>query len=564
MMKQFKTSRLEILAALCAILVLAFSLHQVSESQKAFDVSSVRYSKDGMAYRQINLPFFADDGIFIINFTTDKKDLSLNFFVSDCIEYGSMNGETFYQGECSVCKHCHGIRGGGVFEPGRVNTLILKTMALSSQPFVIVENSETDFIWRALAILAAIALVVLAYEKAAGREIQRDIYQLYSKARSNKAITLVLVISLATQLFVSQWGQSRDVRDWMVRTEDMIHKSDWHFTKLAPDYSYSESWNMGKPPGAYLYLFIPLRLLFGFSHVYSGYLVKLPPIFGTLLVGFLIWSLLKGRVKDKRIPLIASAMYALNPAVIVVSAYLGKHDSLTIGLMLLALRNISNSRFIPYYGLSVLGKQFPALIAPWLILQKRHAKQTLLAALVFALLASPFLLDDPVLFLERLVLTHTEKAPKGLSWLNYLQPLGEANALTVSKALLAFYILALILIALATEADAYASSAIVFTLFVVFSKVVFEQYIIWAIPFLIITYFATGKKTVMAAFIVGSASCIVNSEDYHLLPDDLLNVWSIMLAVSFLLAAADIAGGSFSIKRAKRRLIAMVRSSMTR
>jgi hypothetical protein len=562
-MKRKKNGNVELWIALFAILALVGSLYKVDESMGAFHVENVAYSKNGTDFRLIDLPFFANDGYFIINFTTNKKDLRLNFFVGDCIEYGAMNGQKFYQGECTPCKHCRGVRGAGTFDENKVNTLYLKTKTISSRAFVIVENSENDFIWRSLSIIAVLTLIVVAFEKAAGREIREDMSGIYSKAIKNNAIVSLLILSLAIQLFVSQWGQSVDVRDWLVRAENMVHKKDWSFMKLDPDYSFSEAWYMGKPPGAYLYFFIPLRLLFGFNHIYSFYLVKLPPIFGTLLVGYMIWRVLASRIKSRRIPVIAAGMYALNPGVILVSAYLGKHDSLTIGVLLLALANLGMCKFIVYFGLSILGKQLPALMAPWLILQRKQFKETLLAILLFLLLVLPFLIDDPVLFFERLIMMHADKSTIGLSWIVYLDSLGAANVLFISKILLALYLLTITLVAFGTKTDAYVAGAVVFALLVTFSKVVLEQYIMWALPFLIIAYFCTKKKSAMAAFVVGSVSSIIYNEDFKLLPVEILNVLSVILALVYLWAAADLVRGSFSLETVKMRVHKIIRMDMS-
>ncbi|MFH1055817.1 MAG: hypothetical protein V1744_06980 [Candidatus Altiarchaeota archaeon] len=557
MEKHGKEKSIWLFLAIGLVLTLAISLYQIAVIQKSFNITSVAYSPDGVNFRPINLPSFVNEGYFMINFTTDRRNLNLYLFADDCIEYGYLNGAKFSGGECTPCKHCRGVLGKGTFDPaaGRQNTLLIKTRKISGgTPFFVVENEENDVVWRALAVLSIMALSILIYSRVAGRDLRTDVKTIRAAISKRHGLALVLLMSLAVQLAMTPWGQSRDIVVWLIRAENIIHKGDWSFTRTAPDYLYMEETNMCKPPGAYLYEFIILRLLFGFNHIYTTFLVKLPPIAGNLLVGYAVWSILMGRVKNKRIPLVAASLYVLNPVVILQAAYLGKHDSLVIGFLLMALKNLAKRRFSLYYGLAVLGKQFPLLMAPWILLQRGMIRKMILAGCVFVILAFPFLLDNPMLFFERLIKTSTEKAPSDLSWMINLKPLGEGFVLTASKVFLGIYFLTVVLVAFAVAADAYAMGAIVFTLFAVFSKVVFEQYVLWSLPFLIITYYLTKKRTTMAAFIIGSVSCAINNEDYRMLPENLANLWNILLALTYLAAAVDLARTGFTPRKVRDRV----------
>lgn len=529
-------------------------MSEIEDARKGFEVTSATYSEDGKSFRPINLPFFAGDGAFVVNFTTNREEVRLNFFANDCILYVNVNGRAVSGGQCTPCKHCAGISGKGEYVPGRENTMTVVTKNLDGIPYFIVEDSKNHVVWSFLAVASALLLAATIYCLAAGRKVGDQVSRIMSFLKSEKALVSLLALSFAIQLLITPYGQSRDVTFWMVRAEDFIHKEGFDYMVLDPDYSYSQAYHMGKPPGAYLYLFAATRVIFGFSHVYLQQLTKLPAVLGCLLVGWILSRRLREKFKDRRVHLVGSALFVLNPAVLVQTAYLGKHDALTIALVMLALDHVKDRKFPLFYGLGLLGKQFTAFMIPYLVIQKKSFNGVLLSALVFAVLSAPFLLDDAGLYAARLVSTHTEKAARDLSWMTNLAFLGEGTLLAVSKVFLITYLVLLPALAFTVSIHPYLAAAVTYMLFVVFSKVVFEQYVLWSLPFLIFAYFHIRKTSCLAAFVVGSVSCMIWSEDFHLLNGQAINAWNIVLSGTYLYASYDLVKDSFCIDDAVKRL----------
>jgi hypothetical protein len=243
---------------------------------------------------------------------------------------------------------------------------------------------------------------------------------------------------------------------------------------------------------------------------------------------------------DRRIPLIAAGLFVLNPGVLIQSAALGKHDSLAIGIILLALINIDGKRFSAYYGLSLLSKQMSLFVLPWMIIQRRMFGKTAVAGLIFILLMLPFMID-PLLAMRQLLGTHTEKAPTLFSWMTILNALGVGDVVLVSNIFMAAYVLILTALAFTVVTDSITTGALAFSLFILFSKVVYEQYILWSLPFLIIVYFLRRQKTVLAAFVIGSISCAISYREYYkaVFRPDILDIWNILMGLTFLCASVS-------------------------
>ncbi|MFH1055820.1 MAG: glycosyltransferase 87 family protein [Candidatus Altiarchaeota archaeon] len=556
-MKKNIVRRIHLGLILASAAVLIASTYLAYDNSEAFKVVNTMYSKDGRSFRPANLPFFIDDGYFLVNFTTNREKLSLVFFAKDCIEDGLLNGQRFYHGDCSRCKHCRGVKGTGIFNQTerKWNTLVIKTRALEGIPLFFVENEDTGVLWRFLAYASASTLMALLLLWYLGKDIMQTLEKTISWVKKNKGITLLLTLSFTISMLLAPIGQkSTDVDGWIIRAENIIHKTDWTFTKTEPDYFVNEHFNMAKPPGAYLYEFIILRLLFGFNHIYAQTLVKLPPIIGNLILCYLIWSILSSRLKDRRTPLIAAAAYALNPVVIFQAAVLGKHDALTLALVLLALRNLSKRRFSIYYGLSLVTKQLPLFFLPWLLIQKRMVRQLLAALVIPLLIFSPYLLDDPVFFINRLVKTHTEREPFELTWMVNLKDWGVSNTALVSELVLFLYFALVLIISVGMRDEPYVIAAAIFSLFIALNKSVLEQYIMWSMLFLLLVYFIKGNRLAGFTYLIGTFTCIISHEGENLLPKDLINQWTIVLALIYLTTAATIIMSSFRIENVRESI----------
>jgi hypothetical protein len=501
------------------------------------------YSKEGKSFRDVDLPFYGGDGIYVVTFTTNRRNLSLNVFAEDCIDKLFLNEERVDGGKCFSCKHCGGVRINAYFNStnDKLNNLGVKTTSLGESPFFYVENSKNDFIWRILAISSIMALSVLIFLGLAGKDTWQQVKYLHRRVLRNRNITVLLLVSAIIQIMVASVGvESQDIHDGVLWAESILHKHDLNLLRHEQDYWQADQLDLNKPPLAYPYPFVVLRLLFGFSALYMTQIVKLPAIAGCLLVGYLIWRTLRERMTDRRIPLIAAGLFVLNPGVLIQSAALGKHDSLAIGIILLALINIDGKRFSAYYGLSHLSKQMSLFVLPWMIIQRRMFGKTAVAGLIFILLMLPFMID-PLLAMRQLLGTHTEKAPTLFSWMTILNALGVGDVVLVSNIFMAAYVLILTALAFTVVTDSITTGALAFSLFILFSKVVYEQYILWSLPFLIIVYFLRRQKTVLAAFVIGSISCAISYREYYkaVFRPDILDIWNILMGLTFLCASVS-------------------------
>lgn len=556
---------LGLVAILLLAIILTASIHHVYQNHQAFRVTDIQYSMNasegwftpefsGEGFRPANLPFFAGDGFFRIEFTSNKRFLDLVFYADDCVEQVYVEGIVLYSGDkCKSCSHCK--TGLGVsfhLDKKDTHTLAVKTKDTGGGTYFFVEHQQNAFIWRILALLSSIMLLVLLFKKIVGKNIPQEILSLLRRLSKNRAIVVIMILSVIARLIIMPAGGSNDITGHaIIYTENLVHKRDFDFTKLDRDYQYGPSRYMNKPPGL-LYLLALIRIVFGFTNVYNTYLLKFPALIGDLLVAYVIWSVLNRRLRDQRISILAASLYLFNPGVIAQTAYLGKPDSLGLGILMLAVKNIKRWKFPVYYSLSIVCKQFPLLFLPWLLFQKRMLKKMIIAAAITVLLVSPHLLHDHQLFIERLAEAHLGRHPQWLSWMINLDGWEVQDINEVTRTFMRAYIILLIFLAFTLKTDEFTAGALIFSSFILFSQIVFEHYILWAIPFLLVTYFLKNKISALIAFLMASLSCAIHHQYHSLLGDILVKQWSILLAVVLLFFCADVIRESFTLERIKR------------
>jgi hypothetical protein len=526
------------LISLGLFLLLAFSAYKVYDHSRAFNVVQVSYL-DG-DYRPVNLPFIAGDGVFSVNFTTNRETLGLNFFARDCITWASLNGEVFLETDCTPCAHCGGISGQGSFTAGEYNILALRVVNLGRLPYFFVENSDTGFIWRLTLILSVLGLTYSIILFAGGKCWEDIIPPIKKRLVRDKALYAMLLVALILQLTLAPHVQrSRDLENGMMQAENLLHKRDLNLARLDPDYkSYNEHEYMSKPPGAYLYFFTLLRLLFGFTHVYTQVLVKVPAILAHLLLGYLIWDMLEGRVREGIRPIFTAA-YLFNPIVLMMVAGLGKHDPLPVALLILGLKCF-DKRFGLFFGLSLVTKQFAGFMTPWLLFRRKGVYHLLVAGLVFALMTSPFLLNDPVTFIDRLIRTHSEKDPKGISWMTGLEEWGIVDALALSKYFLLAYFMILFIVGWRVRLSGFEAVLFTYSLFIPFSKVVYEQYVYWTLPFLLLLAAWRGSVLYGLGYVVGSVAMVLAMYEGHFALESMMLEAGVLIAIFYSIVCVKI------------------------
>lgn len=148
--------------------------------------------------------------------------------------------------------------------------------------------------------------------------------------------------------------------------------------------------------------------------------VKMPPVLADAAITGLIYYCFRRVGKDREVALRWSALYALNPISILVTAYHGQFEAVTLLLLLLAWifwrfhqRHLRSALFC---GLAILNKTWPVVFVPLLIMRLRDNRTRLLYATVALTVPVFFTVgyilwfaSDPRPMLAR-ALTHTGNA----------------------------------------------------------------------------------------------------------------------------------------------------------
>jgi hypothetical protein len=145
------------------------------------------------------------------------------------------------------------------------------------------------------------------------------------------------------------------------------------------------------------------------------------------------------------------------------------------------------------FAAAVALKTFPAFLLPWFW---RNAKQRnrLFAGIVgmCALWSLPYSLHDPSQFIHSTVLYDTGKVPTNLSWqVGLVHLMSPDTTRAIGTFILVGFFITLFML---TKLDLLEYCAAAFCAFVVFSKIVNEQYLVWAIPFLVLLVAAERGK----------------------------------------------------------------------
>jgi hypothetical protein len=261
------------------------------------------------------------------------------------------------------------------------------------------------------------------------------------------------------------------------------------------------------PGGPYTYfpLFLYAELPFQWLAVHLDWsftiLGKLPIVAGDALAAVLIAAYLKRAHRGDAAMALGAGLYFLNPLVLYNGAFYGRFDAFCVGLFMLALWCYDGARARSWrwpllYSLAVAAKTYPGFILPWILVRDRARRGRVIVALVAVLsaLSLPYLISSPKPFIRDIVLYNGGKLPGSLSWqIVWLDvfKLGDQPARLISYVLLAAFVLALFLF---TRLDLYTYCAVAILLFLFFSKVVIEQYLIWPLPFLILLAVGRGSR----------------------------------------------------------------------
>ncbi len=257
----------------------------------------------------------------------------------------------------------------------------------------------------------------------------------------------------------------------------------------------------------WLYIELPFQWLAQHSDVPFQVAGKLPIVAADLACALLIAAAVRAQGRSVWVVAGAAGAFFLNPLVLYNSAYYGRFDSLGCALLLAAMFGLSRRhrvgwRTAGYYALAVAAKTFPVLVLGAVLRSARGARYRILIMLaaVIAVLTLPYLGTPRALYTDIFGYDAT-KVPQGLSWQReLLGPLGVDHAKQLSYLLLICFAVVAVLLALTTEL--WLATALTLVAFLLFSKVVLEQYLIWPLPFLLVV--AAGTEAAALA-----ATCLV-------------------------------------------------------
>ena len=326
---------------------------------------------------------------------------------------------------------------------------------------------------------------------------------------------LVLVVGLALRAVLLPLG----------------HGSDFSQQELAERFTLAGINVYTQPPHAkainayayfplFLYLELPFMWLGLHAHISFTILGKLPVMAGDVLTALLIAAYLDDRGHGDGVMALGAALYFLNPLVLYNGAFDGRFDALCVGLLLLALRSYKRDRrrgwaFPLLYAAAVAAKTYPIFILPWLLIREPRRRLRILTALLVVLggLSLPYLLRSPAQFLYDIVLYNGHRLPSGQTWQNVVRgylPREVVRLLTYP--LLALFGSALLLL---TALDLLTYCTVAILLFLLLSKIVYEQYFLWVMPFLIFDLIARRSRSAGILLAALSALGVLDNEQIH-------------------------------------------------
>ncbi|MDQ6846302.1 MAG: glycosyltransferase 87 family protein [Candidatus Dormibacteraeota bacterium] len=320
----------------------------------------------------------------------------------------------------------------------------------------------------------------------------------------------VLIVGLATRAVLVPITHGSDFTVW-----DLASRATLDGVNV---YAHHPAYSGGPYPyfPLFLYVELPMQWLALHTGVSFTILGKLPIVAADLLATLLIVSELKSLDVGVRRQAIAAAVFFLNPLVLYNGAFYGRFDSVCVALLLVAFRayradRSTTWRFSIWYALAIAAKTFPIFLLPWLVRHNRSAIARPLVAVagVLFVVGAPYIISSPASFRADLLYS-ADKLPGGLSWQVVLHGLPAGLQVGTGDVLLGVFVVAAVAIALVDDLAMAAAATLV--AFLLLSKQVIEQYLIWPLPFLIIV--GAGRRSRAARLLIAEvtlAGMLVNA-----------------------------------------------------
>jgi Gpi18-like mannosyltransferase len=239
---------------------------------------------------------------------------------------------------------------------------------------------------------------------------------------------------------------------------------------------------------------------------------KLPIVAGDMLVGWLIYATLRRHRHPERVALAGMLLYLFNPLVLYNGAFYGRFDAIALAFLLLALENYRTRWFAPAFALAISAKTFPLFMLPLLAFgrDRQILRRLILACGLALVLALPYVITDPDGLLSHLL--YARGSFGRLSWYYLFLSthwLPEPKILTLAH--FTTYLYPVILLAF-VHRPLYMKAALCFTLYLVLNHVVYEQYLLWPLPFLIIVGLHYRSRVVLVLMVFCTLAGILENE----------------------------------------------------
>jgi len=518
-----------VLFTFAILFAMVFSLLEWQEEGRIFQVQRTLFSASGEAGWQENgfddtgwggvrLPFFREDGYFRTHFTTTKANPTVTALVEKCVLEAYLNGVMVYGlpegSNVSACDDWSGralaLEGA---KPGD-NVLALRLLTsrdengeLGTFSFYLDDGTNKDA-WLLGAIAAALLAAFAAIWAFAGlkgvmaksREHLRGLFSDYE-------FVFIIILAILLRMLVSNMGLSSDLKMFTLDAENLI--SGGRLYNLTKDFASGPYDLFDKTP-LFIMLLALIRQIFEYSTFYRFFLTKLPTILCDLGVGYLVYDHLKKGGTPRFIRLAAMSLWLLNPLVIMTGALMGKYDSIVLMFLLLAMRNTGNRRFSLYFALAALTKQNALFLLPWLLYDKKTRNRTILAVALVAIVLTPFLMQDAGNMAQRMFQRHATKAVGYFSWMTSLYDTGLSDQMgLISQAVFYLYLAVLLALPLLRRVPMHQAASITFTLFLLAFPIPYEHYLVWCLPFLLLTAFEGASVLSFVTYLLLSFSGMI-------------------------------------------------------
>jgi uncharacterized membrane protein len=327
-------------------------------------------------------------------------------------------------------------------------------------------------------------------------------------------LVLVLAVGIAVRVALIPITRGQDFDVWDLASTATLQGIDI--------YAHHPAYPGG--PYAYLPLFLYLELPFQWLAEHTGIsftvLGKVPVIAGDIACALVLAAELRDRTGNNRAVVIGTSLFFLNPLVLYNGAFYGRFDTVAVALLLFAVRLLRKRKRSAglWYGLAVAAKTFPVFVLPGIVREARGRRIWLAITLTGVLLvvSAPYLPSWRAMVSD-IVVYDAVKAPGALSWQTlFIGSTSIEKVRLVGYVLLALYLIGAVLLARALDLDVYILATLV--LFLVCSKVLLEQYLVWPMPSLVLVLWTAPRIRAATIAFFGAVTVVGMVANPHIQP----------------------------------------------